>query len=377
MGRPDTEVGGRLAHLDGLRGVAILLVVLDHLAVRVHGEGLIGSPALAPFTDGQLGVLVFFVLSGYLITGILLRERARSGRVSLRDFYARRALRIWPALYVFLSAMLVIDHASGVVEITGRQMMFAGLYLWPYMPGAGGGAWWLGHTWSLSVEEVFYLCFPLALVALSPRRVYWAAVGVIALEPLVRLVHELGHLGPADRIAIYPHTRADALLIGACVALLPLVHPGLHARLRTVAARPAVAAAAIGGLVASAYVASAAGDAYRLPVGMSVEALCVAFVLLSLETAGPLRRALSFRPLVLLGLVSYSLYLWQEPFLAQGWTSGVMGSTALAPLLALACAITSYRLVERPFLRLKDLIARRPSAEPRPATAHYVERQAA
>ena len=350
--------GQRLRHLDGLRGVAILLVLIAHFAVKSGGSGLEHPAGVL----GSLGVHVFLALSGYLITGLLVREFQVSGRVRLRDFYARRSLRILPAFWVMLAGYLLIARFSDTVDIAGPQALAAGLFLtnyWAPVPD-----WWTGHTWTLALEEQFYLLWPLALAFLRPRRAFVAAIAGILLEPVIRTGSYL--LGQADvaTLTCNLHLQADALMFGAVLALLPTVRPDLHRRLVDAVARFRLGLVAIALLALNEVVNNQLGLGYQLPIGLTVEGLCLMTVIAATERPGLLRRALAVRPLVWLGMISFSLYLWQQLFSAPDWRTGPLANTAVCVVLALAAAVVSRYLVERPALRLKARFE--PPAAPEP-----------
>jgi len=174
--------GRRVVHLDGLRGVAIALVLAAHLMQKVRpfpGKSYVASL-------GGLGVYVFFALSGYLITGLLVREHQRAGRVSLRNFYVRRCLRIMPAFYLMIMVTLALAMLLPTVVVTERQALEASLFVANNTSAPMG--WWLAHTWSLGVEEKFYLLWPLALVWLRPDRGLTFAAVAVVVEPVIRTV---------------------------------------------------------------------------------------------------------------------------------------------------------------------------------------------
>lgn len=161
-GEPNTAVasteraGGRITSLDGLRALSIGMVVAGHAAVR-RGPAAFGW-WLALLGRPELGVDVFFVLSGYLITRLLLDEERRSGGISLREFYLRRAFRILPALHFYVLVMAILCGAH-LVGISAGSFIDALVFTRNY--GVfGGGGWWFGHFWSLAVEEQFYLAWP-------------------------------------------------------------------------------------------------------------------------------------------------------------------------------------------------------------------------
>ncbi|PZE26387.1 acyltransferase [Curtobacterium sp. MCBD17_028] len=351
---------GRLSALDGLRGIAVALVVIGHATGAI---GLHLPVGLGLFDEGGRGVTVFFVLSGFLITSILLREQDRSGRIDLPAFYSRRAFRILPAFYVFLAVVSVLSVLGTVVHVTKAQVLFAGLFIWDYAPN--GGNWWLGHTWSLAIEEQFYLLWPLLLLLVRRRAAIIVAIAVLVLDPVLRVAEYVlvPSLRGYDNVMF--HTRADSLIVGALLALL----------LRTAAADtirrwagmlwvPAV----VYMLLVGPALETRLSNAYLLTVGWSIEGLCIAIIIAAVTAApaGRLAAVLSWSPLRLLGLVSYSLYLWQQLFLSPYMPAPLSLPWVGIPA-ALALAVLSYLFVERPFLRMKRRFERAAVADPQPA----------
>ncbi|MFY0407333.1 acyltransferase family protein [Solicola sp. PLA-1-18] len=348
----------RLRSLDGLRGVAILLVIVAHAASAAldpDDTGLVGAVGRPV---GQLGVTVFFVLSGFLITGILVREHDRTGTVSLRAFYLRRTLRIWPAFYVFLAVVGVLALV-GAVAVSGTSLLAAATFTYNYVSSAD--SWWVGHTWSLAVEEQYYLLWPLALLFLSRRRAAWLAAAVVLASPLLRTATWLLVPHSAEgQVPFYFHTRADALALGSLVALAPSTFPSAWTRVVAVLRRPVVTVAALAALLAHVVASVVLAVPYEMAAGYSLTAVCAATVLVAAGPGGSpaVQRALAIRPLVLAGLVSFSWYLWQQLFLTDlntTWT----GTPGLDVACSLLVAVLSYRLVEQPFLRLQQSSRRR------------------
>lgn len=353
----------RVATLDGLRGVAVLLVVFGHAIGTFTAEEEALHRALSVVFNGGVGVTLFFVLSGYLITGILARERERTGQVSFRNFYVRRTLRILPAFYVFLTVVAVLAVA-GTIEVRGSQLISAGLFVWNYSPAAEG--WWLGHTWSLAIEEQFYLLWPLALAFLRPQRACWIAVGYLVAAPAIRLFNYVLFPGVREDVWMMFHARADALLLGCLLALLPSAYPKVWQRLRRVAQhRWGVSVAVVAVLVSSA-LELALGGLWNLPLGLTVTTLAAGLLLVvavGREGVTPFVRLLRWRLLTAVGLISYSLYLWQQLFLApEDIALPVVGTPLVGLVAAFGAATLSYHLVEQPFLRLKERLQSVPTA---------------
>src|SRR5262245_26497608 len=171
----------RIPSLDGLRAISIAFVFLGHLA-GTRGFPIGTAPGNA-LNTAELGVHVFFVISGYLITGLLLQEVARHGRIDVPRFYLRRTLRIFPPYYALLAVLFVADLA-GLVPLHDHDVLRAMTYTSNYDPNR---SWFVGHTWSLSVEEQFYLLWPAVVLLLRPRRAVVAAAAVVVLVPIIRI----------------------------------------------------------------------------------------------------------------------------------------------------------------------------------------------
>lgn len=314
--------------LDGLRAVAVLLVVLAH----------VGMPGM-PFA-GQVGVTMFFTLSGFLITAILLEEARDTGSISLRRFYLRRALRLLPALVVIVGVVALLDPHGALAR---SIYVLAYIGNWARVAGADLGP--LNHTWSLSIEEQFYLAWPLLLVglvrALTPR----ALVLVILGGALASAALRFALAGEEMRIMLGADTRADALLVGCALAVM-VVHGGIPTR------RPWVLAASLTVLVGLGALSS-----YQLALPL-VAPLTAAVILEALHGSAPLEIA----AIRYLGRISYGVYLWHFA-IVMVWREQVMalplplrlGGVLLSTLLL---ASVSYHVVERPFLRLKGRLGR-------------------
>jgi peptidoglycan/LPS O-acetylase OafA/YrhL len=320
--------GVRLAGLDALRALAVALVVVDHATGR--------------FAGGGVGVAVFFVLSGYLITSLLLRERERHGRIHLGLFYLRRALRLWPALLAMLAACVVL-HASW------RAALVAGTYLTDVANALGKSEYPFGHTWSLGVEEQFYLVWPLALIVVARwRRAMLTVLGAAALASVVGCAmwtaHSLRATGEVGIGIFNPLWQAHGLLIGCALAVV-----GGSWRLRRPGVGSGLAAVAV---VAVAFAATLTVSRHWALWWNVAAELCAVLAIVGLRDVrtGPF----TWRPAVWLGERSYAVYLWHLPLILLITARHVPAGAALAVVLALVAAEVSARYVEAPFLRLKD-----------------------
>jgi peptidoglycan/LPS O-acetylase OafA/YrhL len=330
------------ADIDGLRAVAVLSVVFFHMSK----QGLAG---------GYLGVDIFFVLSGYLICAIIWRE-IRDGRFSVARFYDRRIRRIMPALLLVLLvttlASVVLLLPSDLVgysrSLLATLVFSANLYFWRdtnYFSQAAQQKPLL-HIWSLGVEEQFYVLFPIILVLLArwwPRRALSALV-TLTIASLAANIFAVFVGGGVSAFFMLP-TRAWELGLGAVLALLP--H---HAAQRGAAAEWI---AWIGALSIAIGLILPFESYWYVPVATPA-VIGTALLILAGQHHRPLaNRMLEWRPLVFLGLISYSLYLWHWPIIVFGQYYLVRAFTfseAIAALILMAaCAVASWRFVERPF----------------------------
>ena len=318
---------GRRPALDGLRGLAILLVFSVHCFGWPQG--------------GHLGVDLFFVLSGFLITTLLLEERTVEGRIDLRRFYGRRARRLLPALALLLATYLVIGAAKG--HNGAEAAAAAGVYVsnlieafssTPTILTHSG----LDHLWSLAQEEQFYLVWPLVIPLLTRAR---KPVRLLAFVITALVFYRVGlALNGASHARLYngPDTHADGLVAGAACAFLLLNRPSF------IASRLAAVIAAVIAFEALLVRAPTTGwDSFGLPIA---EAACVMILLAALTQPG-WAAALSWSPLVWFGRISYSLYLWHFMLL---WAFA--GHNRLIPAtLSVGVAYASTRWIEEPIRR--------------------------
>jgi peptidoglycan/LPS O-acetylase OafA/YrhL len=308
--------------LDGLRAVAVGLVILTH--------------AHWPWTNngGDMGVTAFFVLSGFLITTILVGQRERTGRIAIVAFYRRRFIRLAPALLGLLAFTLVFGLIIGWPSQWQIGLASCLAYISNWVQVANVNIDPLGHTWSLAIEEQYYLVWPALILLLRGRLLTVAVIGIIAAST-VRIVAT----GPFEYFSTV--TRADAILVGAVVAL---VRPRWH---------PAIAIAGLVGLVAVAFVDPVHDLA--IPAAMLATVAVIGGRFEPLGVLAPI------------GLRAYSLYLWNWPMTLLFGSIG-----PLAPLMTIAVAEISYRLLEAPVLRRggrRRSVAPAGRAEPVAATA--------
>lgn len=348
----------RIPSLDGLRALSIGLVLIGHVATTQGAPAWMDRGAISSL--GNIGVRFFFVISGFLITTLLLREREQTGQVSLTGFYLRRAYRILPAMLCYVLIIWAL-YLAGVIDLTYRvigrthldsavpdllhALTFTSNYLHDYN-------WYYNHLWSLSVEEQFYLVWPLSLLLLGAVRASLAAWLVVLVVPFIRLAMHMSDWGPEISLSREFQAVSDALAMGVLASL------GYNRWMAKAWFRRLIGPGAV--VLAGVCVGLGYGSAlYSRPLayiaGQSLANVGAVILVLHAVThaSGWFGRCLNTRPLMHMGALSYSLYLWQEPFLnftSEAWVARFPVNL----LLAWGAAELSYRIVEKPFLRLKD-----------------------
>jgi peptidoglycan/LPS O-acetylase OafA/YrhL len=353
-------------NLNGLRFIAALLVIVHHLEQfkwRLHMKSRWMTSAFVAVI-GKLGVVLFFVLSGFLITYLLLVEERNSGAICVGKFYVRRALRIWPLYFLTIGLGLVVfPHVSALVVPglrTGMGLDNSGLRLALYLAFLPNLAQaWLGtvlyvsHTWSIGTEEQFYLLWPLVLSASRKLRpVLIASTGLLCLVARVVLSGDFVDL-PFKRVVVgfLGLFNIDCMAIGGFAALLAF-RQSRH--LRWLRSAPLF-------FVTTCLLVVLLGKGIRFPVfHYQIYALLFAVLILNLATKPGMTTGLESGPLRYLGTISYGLYMYHPACIVLSiWLARQAGLTSdlvLYPLaigLVVAVAAASYQLFERPFLRAK------------------------
>ncbi len=328
---------GRIPTLDGLRAVAILLVLVSHV--------LQGNKQIAAL--GHMGVLIFFALSGYLITSRLLDEYRSTGRISLRNFYLRRAFRILPPALVYLGILAILS-ALGLV-VCSESVIRSAVFFYTNYIDVGHTGWRAGHFWSLSVEEHFYLLWPCLLLAFGVLTGWRTALALVLTIFLWRIADY--HLHILARLFDDPFLQwfqfrtdliADTLLWGCCLAFF------------TLKARPwvstlaALASAALLALLCADIPLPLHNTSLLQPLEHFLPSVLLAAVV-SCPTAA-IGRFLELASMRFIGHLSYSLYIWQEMFL---WGPDNRHHMPIVVGLgaSFACAYLSYRFIEQPAIR--------------------------
>jgi peptidoglycan/LPS O-acetylase OafA/YrhL len=361
--------------LDGLRGLAVLMVLAFHF-LHIDGEGsAVERILLSASRAGWAGVDLFFVLSGFLITGILLD--ARGGQDYFRAFYARRVLRIFPLYYAYLAVLfLVVPLLLPSLDVKSGTQGWLWTYLGNVLFAREGGfeaSPYTAHFWSLAVEEQFYLLWPLLVWVLPRRRLALACLALVAVAFALRFGIHRTTFNATAAYVLTP-ARVDALAMGALVAI-GAREPGWWPRIRRGAPWVLAASAAA---VAAVWVGQGGifgGDPVVQVWAFGPLAAGFAAVLVLAVDAAPgslLSRALVRPGLTGAGKYSYGLYVLHYPIFlaleAAGFTSlamaaalgsrlaGMAAFAAVAGAATLAAALLSWHVIERPFLALKRLV---------------------
>jgi peptidoglycan/LPS O-acetylase OafA/YrhL len=360
---PKRELTQQVTGLNSLRGIAVTAVLFSHVVtINPDLRKVTPWPWLnQSFSRGFFGVDLFFVLSGFLITSLLFRDGDMSIKTMLRSFYIRRVLRIFPALYTLLAASLLVALWEGFpLSYQWNSTWSALLFIsnWTLQSFFLRTQDDIGHLWSLAVEEQFYLVWPLAFVLLRRFRIHWIAVltgiSVTVLAVAVYRIHLFHSQVPWLFIYSKTETRADAILIG-CFAAYMYRFVSLSSRLL----RPLGYVAAMA-FVLLAYFYGDQQKGFLYQGGFTLIAILGGVVVLAaaiLPSFGG--RLFTSSLLQWLGQRSYGLYLWHLlvfRIFSRHVTQGPhLLRIALAVVVSLAITEMSWRFVERPFIRLKNL----------------------
>jgi peptidoglycan/LPS O-acetylase OafA/YrhL len=337
--------------LHGLRAISIILVILCHIYIKVF-KNQIGYDSLHWLEEmGPLGVNIFFVISGFLITTLLLKEENNSGTIQLKQFYLRRTLRIFPAYYFMLLVYgvlcifnyIAISNASWLTAITYTK--YFNFHL----------DWFTAHAWSLSVEEQFYLIWPLIFKYLPIHR-NKIIVFIILLVPVVRTICFKYPIIYFHDLSLF--FRADALAIGCYTAFnYNKIVTILSKRFNSYLILLIISLIVLDNLYEWGYIFTSKIGYFTLPFGTlygtCANIIIAAILVISINARHTVWFAfLNSKPLKYIGVLSYSLYLWQQLFLSN--TANLVFTIWPYSLLFLGIAAwCSYQLIEKPFLKWK------------------------
>jgi peptidoglycan/LPS O-acetylase OafA/YrhL len=303
---------------------------------------------------GPLGVELFFGLSGFLITYLLVQEYSATGGISLKKFYLRRGFRILPALFLFLAVVVGLNLA-GVVQVPWSSIATSALFVQNYNfhGTSADDSRYVGHLWSLSAEEQFYLLWPFALAWLGPKRVRKAALILALAAPGVRVCCYFLTPWLRGHTNTMFHTTYDFFLWGCLLALYP-ESPIIERMLKRFRAVGWFCSVVFFYMIVGPLLDMYGGGAYGLPFGLTLRSLCVVFIIawLGRNPGSWPAKFLNTAPMRAIGVLSYSLYIWQELFMGKGYHT-FSNSFIVSMAAALAAACVSYFLMEKPFLELR------------------------
>jgi peptidoglycan/LPS O-acetylase OafA/YrhL len=362
----------RLKELDGVRGVAVLMVMTAHIFSQAEvfwKNGLTEFFSLAT-AMGLTGVDFFFVLSGFLITSILLKNKGQQHY--FRNFYARRSLRIFPVYYFCITIIFigyfVFGNASIQTVFSTGFWFYSYLHNWIYAINAAPGLYF-SHLWSLAIEEQFYLTWPLVIFFVDRKYLFQIGTGVILLALAVRIFVVFG-LGNLDIINTFPYystiTRIDSLMVGALIAVAFQTDTLKQQLAKDAPKLLLMFFVVVGACVAVQPASPIWNNRSMLTIGLTVIALLAGALIILLQTQEenhPARRFFRLPSLLFFGKYSYALYLFHWPIAsllitlygksnATGWPVWLSfliifyGGTILAALL-------SWNLLEKHALKLK------------------------
>lgn len=325
-----TENKDYIPTLDGLRALAIAMVTASH--AFPYSEQPI-------WANGHLGVLIFFALSGYLITTHLVRQFDATGRISLHDFYLRRSFRILPSVFVYLTTLLVLA-TFGLVPFGWNSYRAAVFFYASYVDHS----WTIGHFWSLAVEEHFYLLWPLLLVVFGVRTGWRTAIAFVFVVASLRFAVDHYHLfGSLFRDPDHGNFHTDLVfdtLLWGCILAFVLRRPRTRPVNAIFSTIIAVAAATV----------MIAPPSWKLNQTLLIAHLLPAVFVGAIAVAphAPIGRFLELGAVRFVGRLSYSLYIWQELFLQN---PGPRLKLIYAFPAIIVCTLLSYRFVERPAIK--------------------------
>jgi peptidoglycan/LPS O-acetylase OafA/YrhL len=297
-------------------------------------------------------VAIFFVISGFLITHLLLKELGREGNIDLKRFYLRRTFRIFPPFYAFLFVVAILALFRKV-QVSPTTMLIAGTYTWNYIPTPW--TWVLGHSWSLSLEEQFYLLWPLCMASFSRRTNFVIASCVIFFSPAIRVITYFAWPSMRTHMDMMLHTHLDTIMTGCLLSLI--IDLKIWHKARTVALYSVAPAVSIAFLLTVDMIAQHRfRGMYLMTIGLTLENIAIATLLLYVvfRHESRLGKFLNLKPVRHIGMISYSLYLYQQLF-----TGPYTRHFPLNLVFIVTAAELSYLLVEKPSFRIRDAVQKR------------------
>lgn len=343
------SLNGRIPSLDGFRAISIFLVIFCHV-ILLGPIYIKPSTFFLPSQVGILGVRIFFVISGFLITYLLLKERERTGKTNLKSFYIRRALRILPVFYVYLGVLAILNLLLHL-NIGLHDFLIAGFFVQNFWLDTSN--WFTGHSWSLGVEEQFYILWPLIFVRAGILKKWWVLISILAFGTFMR---SFNYKFP--QVAEYFFSEffmySDFLFSGCFMAYLLVYSYESVTNFINKINSSFVYLSIIAIWFLTNLEFHPTYDIIFIPLSGTVINVCICFLILYFivkkDSLG--YRLLNLPAIRFIGHLSYSLYIWQQLFLSRSHWIFDFPQNILFTFLA---ALASYYLVEKPFLKLKEM----------------------
>ena len=340
--------------LNGLRALSILFVLIG------HSKFVTNSPACFIFIERYIvhmgfGVQMFYVISGFLITGLLLKEKAEHGHINLKNFYIRRAYRIFPVAFLFILTILLLK-LFGVLYVSTRDLVCSATYVVDFL-SPSTRSWFIGHLGTLSIEEQFYLLWPLALLFL-PKRYYFIIIFIVLYYAMLTTwLYYHPQNSPLFLLKGLLLT-APALLCGALLAVG--MFKGWFNSIHKILIHPLTAFSFILALAAYLPATFLVAGFYSVPFDFLLSNVFVAIFIYNVihsSSNNIIYKFLNHPILNFIGILSYSIYIWQQPFFAPPSAAYLVHAWwAFFPqnfILTFLVATISYFTVEKAFLRIK------------------------
>ena len=345
----------RLPSLDGFRGISLFVVLMCHATISNYASPQLQS--ISPLFNGMTVIRVFYVISGFLITGLLIKERAQNGRISLGAFYFRRFFRLFPVQFTYVMLLILITVTSKL-HVHACAIITDLTYTKNYASNACV-AEPDGHFWTLSVEEQFYLLWALAFITLSKRLLLFIAGLLILIAPVSRAIQYHG----GNHNWWWLTSNADALMVG-CLTAIFFEQPWV---IRVASCRPAAGRVAALILIAIPIIMSNLMilGIFTVTLGPLIQAICISYLVCSclIYKRGLMYVALNSRPLVFMGTISYSVYIFQQIFFyttssEYGLPDSFLFHFPANLIVAFCVGLLVFYGVERPMMRFRKFLSR-------------------
>jgi peptidoglycan/LPS O-acetylase OafA/YrhL len=350
----------RIRSLDGLRAISILMVLLSH-ARKTMPLILRKNYVLFYVANSDIGVKIFFVISGYLITKLLIKEREKTGEVSLKNFYIRRVLRIFPVFYLYIFVILLIKWFF-VPDIFSHYSLvfFAATYLWNYMhlfihmPAGDKGGNIFGHFWTLAMEEQFYLLWPIIFIKTNKDNLIKIVIAIILIMPFLRIATYFFIPGSRGQIGMMLQTGGDTILMGCLGALIENSPYFKERLLKFLGNKFLIYFVILYLFFISTLITAHLHGAYDLLIGRSIDNIfIITLVFWCVYIPSTLSSVLNSKIFIQIGILSYSLYIWQQLFFRSGIDFWIFKFPANL-IVVFLIGFLSYYLIEKPILSLKN-----------------------